>query len=268
MSSARNAGLEIATGEYIGFVDSDDYIALDMYETLLRGFLDNGGRNVGIVSCQVYEVKDDSISIYAEHWHKSELEYIEYNEFYESFFKDKFSIMVWNKLYLGTLAKSVKFMNGRNNEDSLYHFQLAEYINQNYYSLLEIPYIGYYYRFNLCGIRYNEKVPLELDILRNDKFYLDTIINNRSDLVDLAKGHYVRDLVSFYALFYSKPYWHQYLFEIRIRIKESSFWWFDFGPSAGIRHKVMYIVIWYFPSLWRVKKVREFCTRRGLIIPW
>lgn len=33
-ASARNAGLNIASGEYIGFVDSDDYIDKDMYETL------------------------------------------------------------------------------------------------------------------------------------------------------------------------------------------------------------------------------------------
>ena len=36
LSSARNAGLDAAAGEYIGFVDSDDWIAPEMYETLLR----------------------------------------------------------------------------------------------------------------------------------------------------------------------------------------------------------------------------------------
>lgn len=36
VSSARNRGLEIATGEYIGFVDADDWIDSDMYERLIR----------------------------------------------------------------------------------------------------------------------------------------------------------------------------------------------------------------------------------------
>ena len=35
LSSARNAGMEIARGEYFGFVDSDDWIEPEMYENLM-----------------------------------------------------------------------------------------------------------------------------------------------------------------------------------------------------------------------------------------
>ena len=32
LSSARNAGIDVATGDYIGLIDSDDLIDLDFYE--------------------------------------------------------------------------------------------------------------------------------------------------------------------------------------------------------------------------------------------
>ena len=36
VSAARNTGIDLATGDYIGFVDGDDYIEPDMYEILMR----------------------------------------------------------------------------------------------------------------------------------------------------------------------------------------------------------------------------------------
>lgn len=41
LGSARNAGLDIAKGKYIGFIDSDDYIAKDMYERLYDAMIKN-----------------------------------------------------------------------------------------------------------------------------------------------------------------------------------------------------------------------------------
>lgn len=48
MSSARNAGLDIARGRYIGFVDSDDYIEPEMFEALLELIKKD---NVDFVGC-------------------------------------------------------------------------------------------------------------------------------------------------------------------------------------------------------------------------
>ena len=41
-SSARNLGIQNATGEFLGFVDSDDYIETDMYERLVEGIMNSG----------------------------------------------------------------------------------------------------------------------------------------------------------------------------------------------------------------------------------
>lgn len=41
LSSARNYGISKSNGAYIGFVDSDDYIELDMYESMMRCMLEN-----------------------------------------------------------------------------------------------------------------------------------------------------------------------------------------------------------------------------------
>lgn len=46
LGAARNSGIEIATGEYVGFVDSDDWIEQDMYESMYRIATVNGAQVV------------------------------------------------------------------------------------------------------------------------------------------------------------------------------------------------------------------------------
>lgn len=52
-ASARNLGIENALGEYIGFVDSDDWVEQDMYEKLYN-FAVN--KNLDIVTCYLYKI--------------------------------------------------------------------------------------------------------------------------------------------------------------------------------------------------------------------
>lgn len=52
VSSARNAGLRVATGDFVSFIDSDDWLELDMYETLVNQLRDH---NVDLVACGYYK---------------------------------------------------------------------------------------------------------------------------------------------------------------------------------------------------------------------
>ncbi|NTJ52570.1 glycosyltransferase [Enterococcus faecium] len=53
LSSARNAGIDVARGKYLGFVDSDDYIEKDMYELLYDNIVKE---QADLSICGIYDV--------------------------------------------------------------------------------------------------------------------------------------------------------------------------------------------------------------------
>ena len=62
LSSARNAGLDLATGEYVAFVDSDDYIHETMLELLYQALVENNADTV-ICNFERVDEKGDVISV-------------------------------------------------------------------------------------------------------------------------------------------------------------------------------------------------------------
>lgn len=116
LSDARNAGLDIATGEYIGFVDSDDWIEEYMYELLLSNAKRyNAQMSVGGVEDN-FELPEGGYKVTKTTFNGTEQTITKNRtEAMIKFFKGDFS--AWDKLYERKLFDNIRFPKGKIVED-------------------------------------------------------------------------------------------------------------------------------------------------------
>ena len=109
LSCARNLGLDEAHGDWICFVDSDDWIEPGMFGALLEKAEESGA---DVAMCGYYrEYPNQTITFSPEE------RLFERDEALGCLLRGVISVMVWNKIYRRTLFRDVRFPDGRSFED-------------------------------------------------------------------------------------------------------------------------------------------------------
>lgn len=120
LSDARNAGLDIASGDYIGFVDSDDYIHPDMYRLLYETISEH---NADVAECSHKKILSDKSAAIRPILKTTVRVFDALGFMHEIVLKDYLnSIIVCNKLYKAERWKQLRFPVGKFTEDAYVAF--------------------------------------------------------------------------------------------------------------------------------------------------
>lgn len=166
--SARNYGLKTATGEYIGYVDSDDFVEKDMYKKLYNKAKEN---NYDIVVCGNYNVSED-------YQNKNIDAFINnYNTDLENIFFGKMA--VWNKIY----KRDILIKNKLEFKEKVWYedlaFTLKAIMNSNTFAFIDEPLYDYLIREG--STMNNSNVQRNLEILDAFNDILSYIQHNKKE---------------------------------------------------------------------------------------
>ena len=186
LSDARNVGIQEMTGEYVCFIDSDDYIEKDMIKLLLEDMKKN---NSDISSC-------GKIIEYTDKIEKKNNTFEFVNTPIEVLARmltfDNFDNSFCDKMFKVELIKDEKFPVGDYYEDMAIMYRII----QKAHLISHITYEGYHYIIRENSIS-NEKFSFkQLDMIKYAKKCRDNVVKNYPTITQQADSFYYLNLIN------------------------------------------------------------------------
>lgn len=256
VSAARNAGINISTGKYLSFVDSDDFIAPDMIEFLVNNLEKN---DVDIATCGMYDCYIQNNNKIKKICNKNKNNYgiINLREaLQEIFINGKVSLFIYDKLYKRELFNNLRFSENIIYEDAEIMPKIITRASKIFYNFAP----KYYYlrhENSLTSSKFNLR---DLDIIKISKKNFEFIKNNYNFALKQAE---FRFFWSYLALI-DKIIWSDANFQefknILKFVKKNKFSIIS-NKYFTLKRKMLFVLLLVNINLY--KKVIKFFHKRG-----
>lgn len=215
LSSARNAGLDVAKGKYICFVDGDDLISNDYFEKLFN-YIDSN--NLDWVECARYVV-DENGNKTIQHLFNENVIYkdqqIDKYVLNHSFYNNAqdihlHSTSAWGSIYLKERIGDLRFREDITyGEDTLFNYEFVQKINS--YGYLDEPLYYYMTGNSVITKKYRQNFIEEIFVLIDNIEKLRVKYNH--DVSDEEMVHTLKSILSLFV-------WHTFKKEKEERFKD------------------------------------------------